>query len=138
MRVMLRTGGWFGTLTLAAALLAGCAQPAQDGGTVPSSPSGQPSDSSSVPPTLGSPSAPPQTPSDQRRTDWIAGRITRGGDGPCFGLVTDEGKEYALYSTAKVTLKAGESVRVQVAPLRLKISCGSGTQMSAVKIVPAG
>lgn len=137
---MLRTGGLVTGLALAAMVVGGCAgQAGESGGAAPTpsapGPAGRP-ESSVPPPTAVPPSAPPKTPSDDRRADWIAGRITRAGGGPCYGLVTDDGKVYALYSTEKMSLKVGDTVRVQVAPLRLKISCGEGTHRSAVTIVP--
>jgi hypothetical protein len=81
--------------------------------------------SSKVPPTM-KPPKPPKTPSDLVPHDLVVGRVTRGGTGPCYGLVTDEGTEYALHSTAGITLKAGTWVRVRYAPLKIRIYCGPG------------
>ena len=49
--------------------------------------------------------APPKAAEQSQPTDYIAGdriggRVTKGGSGPCYGLVTDDGKQYALHSTA--------------------------------------
>lgn len=60
---------------------------------------------------------------------WIAGSVTKGGAGPCFGLKSDDGVQYAMHSTEARTLKPGDRVRVQVTPSRLRISCGDGTQV---------
>lgn len=120
-------------MTLVAILaLAGCAgEQAGDEGAPPLS--------SPTPPTAGPPTALPQSPSDPRPPkDVLVGRVTRGGSGPCFGLETDEGKRYALYSTETLTLKVGETIRVEYAPLRLKINCGDGEHVSAVKISRVG
>ena len=66
------------------------------------------------------------------------GRVTRGGSGPCFGMETDEGKQYALYTTATVRLEVGDTIRVKYAQLLLKIDCGPGEHVSAVTITPVG
>jgi hypothetical protein len=122
-------------LLVAVLLLAGCAgDQAGDGGAV-----SEPPLSSSPPPTATPPTAPPQSPSDPRLgKDVLVGRVTRGGSGPCFGLETDAGKKYALYSTETLTLKVGETIRVEWAPLRLKIDCGEGEHVSALKISRVG
>ena len=60
---------------------------------------------------------------------WITGSVTKGGGGPCFGLKSDDGVQYAMHSTEARTLKPGDRVRVQVTPSRLRISCGDGTQV---------
>jgi hypothetical protein len=115
---------------LAVLVLAGCAgSQAGDGGGI----------SASDPPTLSPPAAPPTSPSDPRPPkDVLVGRIVRGGSGPCYGLETDEGKQYALYSDAGMSLDVGTTVRVQTAPLQLKIDCGPGEHLSAVKIDRVG
>jgi hypothetical protein len=93
----------------------------------------------SAPPTTSPPTALPTSPSDPRPPkDVLVGRIIRGGTGPCYGLETDEGKQYALYSDAGMLLEAGTTVRVETAPLRLKIDCGPGEHRSAVKIDRVG
>jgi hypothetical protein len=103
-----------------ALLLSGCAA---DEGAAPTM--------TTQPPTTGLPS----TPSDPRPPkDVLVGQVTRGGSGPCYGMVTDDGKEYAFYSTEGVTLDKGDTVKIQYEPLRLKIYCGAGEHVSAVKI----
>jgi hypothetical protein len=82
---------------------------------------------SSVPPPTGiTPTGPPSTPSDPQPTGWIAGRVTQGGSGPCYGLETDDGLQYALYNADGITLESGAVVRVRVEPLLLRIYCGPG------------
>jgi hypothetical protein len=66
------------------------------------------------------------------------GRVTRGGTGACFGMETDDGKQYALYTTLSVLPKVGDTVRVKYAPLLLKIDCGPGEHVSAITITPVG
>jgi hypothetical protein len=68
----------------------------------------------------------------------LVGRVTRGGSGPCYGLETDEGKQYALYNADGMSLAVGTTIRVETAPLRLKINCGAGEHLSAVKIDRVG
>jgi hypothetical protein len=86
--------------------------------------------SSTVPPELTPPSGPPQGPTDLvKKAGWIAGAVTRGGSGPCFGMVTDEGVEYAMHSTEPRTLTKGSRILVRVVPSRLRIDCGPGKQV---------
>jgi hypothetical protein len=122
---------------MAILLLAGCADtpgPAGDGGAV-----SEPPLSSSPPPSMTPPTAPPQSPSDPRPAkDTLVGRVIRGGSGPCYGLETDEGKQYALYNASGISLEVGTTIKVQTAPLRLKIDCGPGEPLSAVKIDRVG
>lgn len=142
------------TAVLLAAVLVGCAE---QGGSVETPPSGEPGASSSGPaepqppvgresarpeptpvvPTLEPPSRPPRKPTDPKPGDRLAGRVTKGGSGPCYGLVTDDGTQYALHSSAGITLEEGTYVRVVVEPLKLKIYCGPGQHMallSATKV----
>ena len=107
------------------------------GGTTEPAPGHAPSTSPGVPPsTVRPPSGPPKKPTDNLPSDRIAGRITRGGSGPCYGLVTDDGVEYALYGQNAGTFAAGSHVRVTIAPQLLRISCGSGRPASIVEISP--
>lgn len=106
----------------------------------PTSPSGRsrPPLSATRPPTLGPPTAPPRWPSDLRKANVLAGRITRGGAGPCYGLVTDDGREYALHGPDRGTFATGAWVRVTVGPADPTANCGPGTPASIVKIDPVG
>ncbi|MFC0526771.1 hypothetical protein [Phytohabitans kaempferiae] len=95
--------------------------------------------SSSAPPTASPPTAPPKSPSDPRPPkDVLVGRVTRGGTGPCYGLETDDGKQYALYNAEGISLEVGTTIRVRTAPLLLKIDCGPGEPLSAVTISRVG
>ncbi|BCB86415.1 hypothetical protein [Phytohabitans suffuscus] len=99
----------------------------------------EPPFSSQTPPATTPPTVPPQSPSDPRPpNDLLVGRVTRGGSGPCFGLETDDGKQYALYSAESLSLKVGETIRVRTAPLHLKINCGPGEHLSAVTVSRVG
>ncbi|MEH1123727.1 hypothetical protein [Micromonospora sp. CPCC 206061] len=90
--------------------------------------------STTPPPTSSAPAKPPTTPTDQRPKDILVGKVTRGGEGPCYGMVTDDGKEYALYSAAGTKLTEGDTVKIRYEPLRLKIYCGPGEHVSALEI----
>jgi hypothetical protein len=114
--------------------LAGCAQgaPPVDG---PGSPApAAPSTDASLP-TFTRPTAPPEDPTDQiKDTSIVVGLVTRGGSGPCYGLQTDNGTQYALYSNTKHELPRGKYVRVQTKPSLLRIDCGPGKLLEIVRV----
>jgi hypothetical protein len=64
----------------------------------------------------------------------LAGRISRGGNGPCYGLVTDDGREYALYGTGLGAWPTGTWVRVTVGPPPDGVNCGPGILVGLVAI----
>jgi hypothetical protein len=117
--------------------LAGCAQ-----GTTPGAPpvDGPTSAASAVPaPTLIPPTAPPNGPTDQiKKIDTVVGVVTRGGSGPCYGLETDEGTQYALHSTGRHELLRGKYVRVLAKPSLLRIDCGPGKLLEIVRVESIG
>ena len=80
------------------------------------------------------PAKPPKTPTDLVPTDVVLGRVTRGGSGPCYGVVDDDGVEYAVFSTAGVTLAEGATVRIRFGPLKRAIDCGTGRRIHASRI----
>ncbi|MET8278767.1 hypothetical protein [Micromonospora sp. NPDC005174] len=102
----------------------------------PSSPAGRPSRSQTPLPTLRPPTGPPRRPTDARRANALAGRITRGGDGPCYGLVTDDGRQYALHGTGKGTFAVGTTVRVTIGPADPAADCSPGVPATIVDISP--
>ena len=87
---------------------------------------------SSPPVVVGSkPAGIPKTPTDIIRTaGWVEGTITRGGSGPCYGLVTFDGVAYAMHSTAGPKLAKGDHIRARLTPAKLRISCGDGIPVS--------
>lgn len=99
-------------------------------------PSGTPGGESPAPDTTGLPpkrppvsppaSRPPQKPTDTVVPGWVVGTVTAASSGPCYGMVTDDGRQYALYSSDGFAVRRGERIRVQVDQLRLKIYCGPG------------
>ncbi|MBM0278939.1 hypothetical protein [Micromonospora tarensis] len=101
-------------------------------------PAGRPSRSRVPLPTLGPPTGPPRRPTDAHRANALAGRITRGGDGPCYGLLTDDGREYALHGAGKGTFTVGTTVRVTIGPADPAVDCGPGTPATIVDISPVG
>ena len=130
---------------LTALLLGGCAR-GESGGLVTRdrpSPSASSSGDTTPPappssgtdlPTLRPPTGPPKSPTDQLPTDLIVGTVTAGGRGPCYGMETNDGKQYALYGTDGVLLSRGDTVRVKVKPLQLMIYCGPGEHVAIVKL----
>jgi hypothetical protein len=132
------------SLALAATLtvLAGCAAtgsdpaPAPAAGSsaaapAPGSPAAVPprgEESATAVPTPTEPSTPPSSPTDEiKPAEVIVGTVNRGGPGPCYGLITDDGVQYALYEDKGRTLTKGVRVTVDASPARLRIDCGSGT-----------
>jgi hypothetical protein len=112
--------------------------PGPSGGS-PSDP-GQPSAESTAPPlsttdlpTMG-PLKPPKSPTDLVPTNMIAGRVIRGGSGPCYGVVTEDETEFAVYSTAGLSLRKGAHVRIRFESLKLRIDCGAGRPIRALEI----
>ncbi|MEV6797153.1 hypothetical protein AB0M91_02260 [Micromonospora rifamycinica] len=113
----------------------GSRPPASGPEGTPAATAGRPAPlSAAVPPAPRRPTAPPRHPTDRRRPDLIAGRITRGGDGPCYGLVTDDGREYALHGPGMGTFPTGTTVRVTVGPADPRATCGPGTPVGIVEI----
>ena len=111
-------------------VLSGCATPAHvnpQNRVISGSPSATPK----------KPSTPPDNPTDRiKPTTWIVGTVTAGGTGPCYGLVTDEGKQYALHSTAGLALTKGSRVRIKTQPARVRIYCGPGTLLELTAAEP--
>ncbi|MFI5894286.1 hypothetical protein ACIA5D_29715 [Actinoplanes sp. NPDC051513] len=115
-------------------LASGCARPehVNPANRALSTPSSASLSASSEPavadvPRPSAPTAPPNGPTDQNKpTGWIVGTVTAGGTGPCYGLETDDGVQYALHSTAGTRLDRGARVRVKGTPSRLRINCGPG------------
>jgi hypothetical protein len=86
-------------------------------------------------PTITLTDKPPREPTDQLpSTGWVAGMVTRGGTGPCYGLIADDGNRYALYSTAGIDLKQGARVKVQLEASPLRIYCGPGDLMAMTDV----
>ncbi|MFV2012411.1 MULTISPECIES: hypothetical protein [unclassified Micromonospora] len=109
-------------------------QSGSDGAAKPTpTPTETPGLSRTEPPTLPRPGTPPKTPSDLITGDWLVGTVTRGGTGPCYGLVTDDGTEHALYGDDGTTLTQHTRIRVKVAPLRIRIHCGPGQHWQLIR-----
>lgn len=108
----------------------------------PSSLSPSPPPSSAPPsnPQLPTPSAssrPPKKPTDTiAGKGWVTGTATADSTGPCYGLVTDDGQQYALHSADGFAVKKGARIRVRVARLAIKIYCGPGEHASVTEYQP--
>ena len=99
----------------------------------PSASSGYPFDGSGGPLSAG----PPRYPTDNiKNTSVVVGVVTRGGSGPCFGVQTDDGGEYALYTDLHLTLNRGQYVRLRTAPSDVRADCGSGRFRAIVAVEP--
>ncbi|MET8319161.1 hypothetical protein [Micromonospora sp. NPDC005189] len=88
--------------------------------------------SATEPPTMRPPVVKPSPPSDLRQTDLVSGTVTRGGTGPCYGLVAEDGTEYALHGPDAGELRAGSVVTLRITIARARINCGPGLPMSIV------
>ncbi|MBO3740812.1 hypothetical protein [Actinoplanes flavus] len=138
----------------AVAIVAGCAS-SPSSGTLPASsapstapspdtPSPEPSaeassaeaPSAATPlPTITLTKKPPKEPTDpQPSTGWVTGMVTRGGKGPCYGMITDDGQRYALYSTEGVELAKGDRIKAHLETTMLRIYCGPGTLMAMTEV----
>ncbi|WP_319459753.1 hypothetical protein [Micromonospora sp. RTP1Z1] len=113
------------------------APPGEPSAVAPSGRTSPPLSSTDLP-TLRPPSGPPEHPTDLRRADVFAGRISRGGSGPCYGLVTDDGHEYALHGENLGTWGTGTWVRVTIGPPTSNADCGPGIRADLIKINPVG
>jgi hypothetical protein len=88
-------------------------------------------------PTATRATAPPKAPTDAlKKTDLVVGVVTRGGSGPCYGLQTDDGTEYALYSRNALTLTRGSYVKAHTKPATVRIFCGPGRFLEITKLEP--
>ena len=134
----------FRILALAATLtiLTGCAATGSDpaDGTSSGNPAAAPprgEESATAVPTPTEPSTPPSEPTDEiKPTEVIVGTVNRGGPGPCYGLITDDGVQYALYEDKGRTLTKGIRVTVDASPARLRIDCGAGTPVEVKTLTP--
>ncbi|MET8549081.1 hypothetical protein [Micromonospora zamorensis] len=90
--------------------------------------------SRTLPPSIGTPPKPPKPtpPTDLRDSGLIAGHITRGGSGPCYGLVAEDGRAYALHGPGAGNLAEGSFVTLRIASRSSDIDCGPGIRVSIV------
>ena len=136
--------GVLGSRLAAAAVIAAvttmsaCGDTASDSASDPKDPAGSSTSSTPMsttpPPTQQSPMEPPSTPSDPQPHDLIAGQVVRGGAGPCYGVVTDDGRLYAVHSTSAGELAVGTTVLVKLAPTVTDVDCGPGEPVTASSI----
>ncbi|MDG4760763.1 hypothetical protein [Micromonospora sp. WMMD710] len=62
----------------------------------------------------------------------LSPRVTRGGRGPCYGLVSEDGIEYALHGTGFGTLTEGSFVTLRIIARSSEVDCGPGVRASIV------
>jgi hypothetical protein len=111
--------------------------PSAGPGAVPPEGTEKPGLSATDPPVIGKPTGPPKEPTDLiKKTDRVTGVVTRGGSGPCFGMQTDDGVEYALHSSQARSLTKGSRITAQVKPSMLRINCGSGRLVEIQAVEP--
>ncbi|GAB2613511.1 hypothetical protein Aab01nite_69740 [Paractinoplanes abujensis] len=148
------TAGVAGALALALLLVGGCSRDGDDqaqavgSGVVPGSsasvapgaaqpadgttggnptPAGQPADSEA------SPLPPPSRPAGVAAPDLSALRVgsitatvTKGGSGPCYGLTSEDGVAWSVYSKKPVPIAKGDRVQARITPGKTPVDCGSG------------
>jgi hypothetical protein len=68
---------------------------------------------------------------------WVLGTVTRGGDGPCYGLQADDGRLLALRGAGAGTLNVGDRIRARVMVPLSEEDCGEGVPMTLLEIKPA-
>ena len=108
--------------------------PSSSSAAAPSSSVAPPSSADPSSPAIDRrPSGPPNGPTDQlKKTSWVVGTVTAGGSGPCYGLETDEGTQYALHATDGTTLVKGARMRIKTQTARVRIDCGPGRLVEMV------
>jgi hypothetical protein len=118
--------------------LAGCAQDTMPKTLPIDTPVSSPSiaaPATSPVPAWGPATKPAKDPTDRiKKTDTVAGMVTKGGSGPCYGIMTDDGTQYALHSTAKLQLPKGKYVKVRAVPSASRIYCGPGKLLDLIQV----
>ncbi|MGW3784885.1 hypothetical protein ACWD5Z_09865 [Micromonospora chokoriensis] len=94
----------------------------------------QPAPLRTFPPTVRAVPRPPKAtdPADLRATNAISGHVTRGGRGPCYGLVAEDGVEYALHGPGYGLLVEGSFVTLRIVSRSSEVDCGPGVRASIV------
>jgi hypothetical protein len=88
-------------------------------------------------PAITEKTGPPRDPTDSiKKTNLVVGVVTRGGSGPCFGVRTDDGTDYALYSVNPLTLTHGTYVKVRTRTAKVRIDCGPGKFLEITALEP--
>jgi hypothetical protein len=97
------------------------------------SPSASPSKPVSSIPVQPGLSGPPNGPTDQmKKTAFVVGTVTSDSSGPCYGLETDEGTQYALHASTGIKLVKGARMRIKTAPAKVRMDCGPGKLLEMV------
>ncbi|MEU4238881.1 hypothetical protein [Actinoplanes sp. NPDC026619] len=83
------------------------------------------------------PSGPPKGPTDQiKTTAWVVGTVTADSSGPCYGLETDDGTQYALYAANGPKLTKASRIRIKTGLMKAKMYCGPGRAVEMVSSEP--
>jgi hypothetical protein len=98
------------------------------------SPTASPTTSTAEPPS-GSTTTPP---SDPQPVGVVAGQVVRGGSGPCYGVVTDDGRLYSVHSPGAGDLAVGTTVLVKLGPSAPEVDCGEGEPVTGLRIDVVG
>ncbi len=113
-------------------LLSGCGDQAPDDADTSAKASPTSSPPTSSPPMSTTP------PSDPQPQGVVAGRVVRGGSGPCYGVETDDGRLYAVHSPSAGELAAGTTVLVKIGPTAPDVDCGDGEPVTGLHIDVVG
>jgi hypothetical protein len=119
----------FGKLmVIVAVALGGCAAQA--------APDAAPPEAATSIPIAPLTTAPPNGPTDQiKKTDWLVGTVTKDSSGPCYGMETDEGTQYALHASDGTKLVKGQRMRIKTGPMLVRMYCGPGTPLEMISSV---
>jgi hypothetical protein len=117
-----------GVLGLAVAVVLTLSACGDDSASDPAGPPATPSASTTPSASVSTP------PSDPQPVDLVAGRVVRGGAGPCYGVETDDGRLYAVHSTSAGELAVGTTVLVKTGPPTPGVDCGEGQPVTGVRV----
>ncbi|MDY7085197.1 MAG: hypothetical protein SYR96_08845 [Actinomycetota bacterium] len=152
------TAGATGALVLALLLVSGCSDdepaaandivlpgsaPSAEPGATPSPgvadnpvPAGQPADSEASPlPPPSRPAAIASPDLSALRVGSINATVTKGGGGPCYGLLSEDGVAWSVYSKKSVPIAKGDHVQARITPGKTPMDCGSGRPATLDRIM---
>lgn len=99
-------------------------------------PAGQPADSEA------SPLPPPSRPAgvaapdlSSLRVGSITATVTKGGSGPCYGLLSEDGVAWSVYSKKPVPITKGDHVQARITPGKTPVDCGSGRSATLDRVM---
>ncbi|GID30108.1 hypothetical protein [Paractinoplanes brasiliensis] len=122
-------------------VLPGSAPSAEPGATPPGAadnpvPAGQPADSEASPlPPPSRPAAIASPDLSALRVGSITATVTKGGGGPCYGLLSEDGVAWSVYSKKSVPIAKGDHVQARITPGKTPVDCGSGRPATLDRIM---